>query len=159
MEESRVYRTAKELLEELDALKISFRGYDKEAVCSYIQMVIRSMEWEKKKELAELIRMTDTLQRDKDTLQREKEALQREKAALAQEVRDCRTRIRELEEGFGNISEHTMLREYLEPKRLTLGRQCADMGKSVLSRWKDEGMRMAGRHVTDRKDRHDGTGI
>lgn len=144
MEESRVYKTAKELLEELDALKTSFRGYDKEAVCSYIQMLIRSMEWEKKKEIAELVRMTDTLQRDKD-------ALRREKDALAQEVRDCRIRIRELEESLGNISDYTLLREYPEPKQPTLGRQCADMGKRVLARCREAGMRRAGRPVTTRK--------
>lgn len=118
MSDLKEQRTLKELLEQLDSLKTSLRGYDKEETCTYIQMIIGAAERERKKETAELVHGMETLQKEKDELagevrelQTRKEELEKEREEYLRQKSDMQEKYEELAEKLGKISENAIARE------------------------------------------------
>ena len=51
-----------DIVKKLEELKTGFRGYDKEAVHTFIQEILRECEQDKDSSMAELVRQNQTLQ-------------------------------------------------------------------------------------------------
>ena len=108
----------KTLMDQLDTMKTSLRGYDKEATCELLQKVIRAMEAEKKEENGVLLRKNQRLQSEKDALtkqmaelQAKVDSLESERQRMAEQQGAMQTRYEELAEKLGRISENAIDRD------------------------------------------------
>ena len=108
----------KTLMDQLDTMKTSLRGYDKEATCELLQKVIRTMEAEKKEENGVLLRKNQRLQSEKDALtkqmaelQAKVDSLESERQRMAEQQGAMQTRYEELAEKLGRISENAIDRD------------------------------------------------
>lgn len=108
----------KTLMDQLDTMKTSLRGYDKEATCELLQKVIRAMEAEKKEENGVLLRKNQRLQSEKDALtkqmaelQAKVDSLESERQRMTEQQGAMQTRYEELAEKLGRISENAIDRD------------------------------------------------
>ncbi len=108
----------KTLMDQLDTMKTSLRGYDKEATCELLQKVIRTMEAEKKEENGVLLRKNQRLQSEKDALtkqmaelQAKVDSLESERQRMTEQQGAMQTRYEELAEKLGRISENAIDRD------------------------------------------------
>lgn len=108
----------KTLMDQLDTMKTSFRGYDKEATCELLQKVIRAMETEKKEEHSVLLRKNQKLQGEKEALATQMaellakvDSLESEKQRMAEQQSAMQARYEELAEKLGRISENAIDRD------------------------------------------------
>ena len=118
MSDAKKNTTLKDLLDQLDGIKTTLRGYDKEETCTYIQLVIHTMEEERKKETADLINKIELLQKEKEELtntvselQKCKTDLETEKITCMEEKNLLQKKYEELAEKLGKISENAIARE------------------------------------------------
>lgn len=73
-----------DFVKDLDELKISFRGYDKEEVMIYIKELLQHCEKEKKKEMEKLLDQNRQLQEDLKEARNQKVAMKEQYDALLQ---------------------------------------------------------------------------
>ena len=109
---------AKTLMDQLDTMKTSFRGYDKEATCELLQKVIRAMETEKKEENSALLRKNQKLQSEKEALTTQVaellirvDSLESEKQRMVEQQSAMQTKYEELAEKLSRISENAIDRD------------------------------------------------
>lgn len=108
----------KTLMDQLDTMKTSFRGYDREATCELLQKVIRAMETEKKEEHSVLLLKNQKLQGEKEALATQLaellakvDSLESEKQRMAEQQSAMQARYGELAEKLGRISENAIDRD------------------------------------------------
>lgn len=108
----------KTLMDQLDMMKTSFRGYDREAVCELLQKVIRTMETEKKEENSILLQKNQKLQSEKEALTKQMaellikvDSLESEKQRMEEQQSAMQKKYEELAEKLSRISENAIDRE------------------------------------------------
>lgn len=108
----------KTLMDQLDTMKTSFRGYDREATCELLQKVIRAMETEKKEENSILLQKNQKLQNEKEALTKQMadllikvDSLESEKQRMEEQQSVMQNKYEELAEKLSRISENAIDRE------------------------------------------------